>query len=341
MKHAYYHLLLEKYLNNQLSADESEILFRWLASPAGEQYLAERLDQDFELMDHPMTFLSSPPLDSDNLFSRIQRAKTEEPARSIHPDQSKNPRSAPPSSGRRYYSLAIAASLSALLLVAYLGWLIVQNWNVVRHETAYGETTTVQLTDGTEVVMNGNSSLKYRTTNPREVWLDGEAFFSVAHTPDDQKFLVHTSDKLTVEVLGTSFNVLKRRETTQVVLNTGKVQLHIKNPEDPLVVMEPGELVEFDDASTTYTRKSVNPEVYSSWKTDKIIFDNTSLGEIVLLLQETHGLTVEVANPALLKQNFTGSIPNQNVELLLEGLSQLFDLKITRDKNRIRIQSID
>jgi ferric-dicitrate binding protein FerR (iron transport regulator) len=51
----------------------------------------------------------------------------------------------------------------------------------------------------------------------------------VKHLNTNQKFLVHTADRLTVEVLGTSFNVFKRPSGTRVVLQSGKVKLNIAN----------------------------------------------------------------------------------------------------------------
>ncbi len=57
----------------------------------------------------------------------------------------------------------------------------------------------------------------------REVWIEGEAFFSVKPSSVPRAFLVHTASNMNVEVLGTTFNVVDRHGRMQVVLNSGKV----------------------------------------------------------------------------------------------------------------------
>ncbi len=51
------------------------------------------------------------------------------------------------------------------------------------YHTRFGETATFILPDSSTVVLNGNTTLRYRAHwrpgKPREVWLAGEAFFSV------------------------------------------------------------------------------------------------------------------------------------------------------------------
>ncbi|MEO0333197.1 MAG: FecR family protein, partial [Bacteroidota bacterium] len=123
-----------------------------------------------------------------------------------------------------------AASGIVLLLASALFYFYQTTSDYV-YETAYQETQTIQLKDGTEVVLNANSSLrvpsKLETAAVREVWLDGEAFFTVSSSvvsDEPQQFVVHTS-QLAVEVLGTVFNVKSRSGGTQVLLEEGSVRV--------------------------------------------------------------------------------------------------------------------
>ena len=81
----------------------------------------------------------------------------------------------------------------------------------------------------------------------REVWLDGEAFFSVIHKINNQPFKVKTSEDVAIEVLGTTFNVYHRNQT-KIVLNSGRIQLSLPTVQaDEKIFMNPGELVEYDE----------------------------------------------------------------------------------------------
>jgi transmembrane sensor len=113
------------------------------------------------------------------------------------------------------------AAAVALLLLTGTVYLFVQRYNQeVRYTTGYGNTQKVTLPDGSVVTLNANSTLSFHprwsSQQPREVWLQGEAFFCVEEKPGggNAKFRVHTS-YLNVEVLGTQFNVKERRGNTQ------------------------------------------------------------------------------------------------------------------------------
>ena len=70
-----------------------------------------------------------------------------------------------------------------------------------------GEFTLI-LSDGTQVWLNAETSLRYPVEfvgNERKVYLEGEAFFDVTH--DKQKQFVVETEKAKVQVYGTAFNV--------------------------------------------------------------------------------------------------------------------------------------
>jgi transmembrane sensor len=242
--------------------------------------------------------------------------------------------------------VSIAASLAAILFLATAFFLYSRWGDRVIHTTAYGETKKIHLPDGSVVVLNANSEIsfagKWSAEATREVWLSGEAFFSVMHTANHQKFIVHTDDFLQVEVLGTEFNITKRNNKTRVVLETGKIQLNIqpankKDTPGQRLLMKPGELVEFDESSEKYIKKEVNPEIYSSWRSNKLMLDETSLQEIIQFLENTYGYQVKVTQQHLLAQKVSGSIPLGHKDTLLQYIAQTFEVKISRQGNIVQI----
>ena len=129
----------------------------------------------------------------------------------------------------------VAAGLVGLLIAALaILWYYHQNNHLQTIDTGYAQLREVMLPDGSIVTLNANSTLRYSTDwnhqDIREVWLEGEAFFSVAHTSDNQKFVVRAGS-MDVKVVGTEFNVHSRREEVNVVLQTGRVEANIPLPE--------------------------------------------------------------------------------------------------------------
>ncbi|QMU29860.1 FecR family protein [Adhaeribacter radiodurans] len=215
------------------------------------------------------------------------------------------------------------------------------------YRTNYGETATLILPDSSMVVLNGNTTLRYpanwNSRESREVWLEGEAFFNVLKKPGkgNAKFTVHTPE-VNVQVLGTSFNVTNRRQKTRVVLNSGKVNLFAKgSAEEPLTeTLKPGEMAELIPSKQKFTKRQVNPEVYSSWTHKKLIFQATPLADIVTLLEENYGYQVQVTDRKILSRTITGEIYIDNVNTLLVALSTSFNLKFeNKDQRTLRITS--
>lgn len=240
----------------------------------------------------------------------------------------------------------VAAVFIGLLIFSASVFFILQYKNTTQYITQYGETKTLLLPDSSTVILNANSTLTHRSGwnsgDLREVWLEGEAFFSVVHTANHQKFIVNTSD-LDVEVLGTEFNVNNRRGETKVVLNSGKVKLNLPafrtnektDNKTQEIFMKPGELVEYSEESSTITKKEVDTEKYISWKDNLLIFEDTPVSEIIRILEDNYGLQVIIEDSALVNRKFSATYPADDIDILLMALSKSFNMKIFRKENQV------
>jgi transmembrane sensor len=239
------------------------------------------------------------------------------------------------------YWWKIAASLSALVFLTAFALLLVFKHSTIEVSTTYGEIKHVVMPDGSEVVLNANSTISYKNNwkdnSMREVWLTGEAFFDVRrkNTPAS-RFVVH-SNHAYVEVMGTQFNVNNRRGETTVVLNTGKVVLKNDLQKDT-IMMKPGDLVTLTPHRNQAIRQRVNPTVYSAWKDKKFIFNETPLTDITRLIEENFGMKVIVKSESLKNRKLSGEIMVDNINVLLEALSKTFDIRIVRDRNTITLE---
>src|SRR5690625_3679105 len=117
-------------------------------------------------------------------------------------------------------------SVAGVLLIGLLVFFLKETLIYKTYHADYGDTRTVHLADGSVVNLNANSTLRVsrwmKWRSVREVWVTGEAYFSVKSTSDQRYFLVHTP-QLNVEVLGTKFNIKDRYKSAKVVLQEGKV----------------------------------------------------------------------------------------------------------------------
>ncbi|MCE2994230.1 MAG: FecR family protein [Cyclobacteriaceae bacterium] len=229
--------------------------------------------------------------------------------------------------------------IAATLLVGALAFWIVYNpvqFKEIRAE--YSQQRNVELPDGSTVILNGNSSVRYQESwsadENREIWINGEGFFDVKHTQNHQKFIVHVTNTVNVQVLGTRFNVKIRRGKTEVMLEQGKVQMNMKQAGVPdTVTLQPNQLVTLE--KQVLTKKEVNPTRYSSWKMKKMYFDQTPLSEVAKFLEDTHGYKVEFKNKALQNRKLSGELQSGKVEDILIALRESLQIQITKDGNKL------
>ncbi len=238
-----------------------------------------------------------------------------------------------------------AAVIGVLVFSAILFRWYTQSYPVA-YQTAFGETKEIQLPDGSTVILNANSMLTLGKAweQKREVWLQGEAFFSVKKqesqaTPTGLsryiKFVVHTPD-VQVEVLGTEFNVTRRKENTVIVLNSGKIKLR-QDSRSEEIIMKPGDWVEINKTSP-FVRKTVNPELYRAWTNKEWVLENTTLVQIANRIEETYGVKVIIRDSVAAQEAVTGVVPTENLELLVQAVETAFDVRVTRNKNQLVIE---
>ncbi|MGV3559299.1 FecR family protein [Larkinella arboricola] len=232
----------------------------------------------------------------------------------------------------RVFPLPVIQWGAAAIVLLVSGWLLYLYLTGVQTiQTAYGEQQTVELPDGSVVTLNGNSSLRFSAdwgeTGQREVWLEGEAFFGVQHTRNHQKFVVHTPDQLAVEVLGTRFNVRNRRGSTQIVLQEGKVK--VTDPAQQTYTLKPGEQVRYTQTKRQLTPVRANLIRELAWKTPILLFTDQPVSEVLQEIRDSHGLQVELRNPTVGRELFSGSIPADDVKQVLSKIEKIYDVTVT------------
>lgn len=207
-----------------------------------------------------------------------------------------------------------AAAASLLLLIAT--GLYYNNQSTTIH-TGIAMTKAINLPDGSNVLLNANSTLKYKG---HDVWIDGEAYFSGEH--HDLK--VHTAG-LDVAVLGTAFNVYNRKHRVEVLLESGKINITGAGwaSKAGSLEMHPGEMISIDDIGKKITR--MEPAEFTSWKSGRLIFKNTPLYKVAAILEENYGFHVQWKSTNLQMERFSGSCPLDNTAILLAAIRSVYN----------------
>ncbi len=239
-------------------------------------------------------------------------------------------------------SLWFKFAASVVFLIGIGFWLLKDQILFKEYKTSFGEMKNITLPDESTVILNANSSLKVPRfgfgKSTREVFLQGEAEFSVKHTIDNQNFLVKTPDQLVVEVLGTEFLVYARQRGTKVALHKGKVQLHsLKEKQAKVLAMKAGEVVTVDKKGVFKLQAEENVEVHKAWQEHQFVFDHTSLQEIAYKIEENFGVKIQITDSLLAQRTITGTYQAQSAEELLQALEAILDVQVIKENGNITI----
>ena len=166
--------------------------------------------------------------------------------------------------------------------------------------TPAGTTTSITLSDGTQVLLSANSRLEYAkhfSAGKREVTLTGEARFNVAKDAG-RPFIVHT-EQIQTQVLGTIFDVKAYPQTLpDVTLYEGKVEVSLNGTAPRL--MQPGEQAFLNKEGKLQLEKA--SEETSKWAEGEFAFDNRELMAVMQEIGSWYNISVVFHSRPLLEE---------------------------------------
>lgn len=232
--------------------------------------------------------------------------------------------------------LRVAAVFVPLIIVGLIWQYNVKAPEVVVYTTTT-ERDTVTLDDGTTVIMNVNSELRYaQSSTKRSVELEGMAYFDVAR--DESKPFVIVAGEGEVTVLGTKFTVenIEDRERICVSVNEGKVKLEVGDHSVQLMANDIALWTE--DGHIRVDRKESHDN--SSWLNDYITLSDASLDDVMDKLLRHYPEIIGVkdeSQPDTIR--VTTIFDSQSLSSVLDELTIHFGKKIELDNGYLIISN--
>jgi transmembrane sensor len=256
-------------------------------------------------------------------------------------------------------AVGIAASLLVGLGLGIAGYAIYQGPEIQKQaiqniEVPLGSRSTILLSDGTKVTLNAGSRLTLAEgfgKKEREVNLEGEAYFVIAHNPG-KIFRVKTSS-LVVNAYGTIFNVkaYPGEKSAETTLIEGSVGVQLRGGKHDQVLLKPGEQVTFfkkeipaigkDNRPETIAAappkpdrliisRSVDTSLFTSWITNRLVIAGEPMQELAVKLERKYDVNISFEDPSLRELRFTGTLENETVEQVMAAIkiSSAIDFRV-------------
>lgn len=201
-----------------------------------------------------------------------------------------------------------------------------------------GQKSIIQLADGSKVVLNADSELKFLDNFGqvhREIYLKGEAFFEVA--PDSLlPFTVYSGESVTM-ALGTSFNINSYdSKKVQIQLATGKVKVIHEDKEKEPVYLAPGEEV-IVEADQKLHKGNFDPNKAFLWKNGVLRFDSSAFRDVLSDLERWYGVDIEVFHRPRQDLKISGEFKNTSLSAVLESLGYAYSFDYSIDNKNVSI----
>lgn len=185
-----------------------------------------------------------------------------------------------------------------------------EEWNKV--VTSVGGEYVVELSDGTRVWLNANTTFDFPVDFVRQervVKLRGEAYFEVAKDAK-RPFIVETEGTRT-RVLGTSFNVKaypdERYERTTLLEGSVEITLaESTGTPSPRMVLEPGMQARWETGSRSLSVRAVDAEDAIAWRRGEFLFTEEDIQVVLQTLSRWYGVEFVSTDEKLETYTFSG-----------------------------------
>jgi transmembrane sensor len=343
-------ILITRYLENKCTQEEKSQLYELLTSSDNErafkEVLSSHLEEITEGQDENQSFDSNKVF--NELLSEIKLRETRVLERKLLQRRTK------------IKKLVLGGiSIAAVFCIAFFLGSIPDHGTKIKSTVQSGASTyyeikaplgarsEIKLSDGTEVMLNAGSSLKYRSdfnSLNRDLILEGEGYFKVAK--NSSLPLVVIAGNINIKATGTEFNV--KAYTDEGIIETtlieGKVEISqkVNNGEDRILMLEPNQKAIYanrTDQLTLEKIKEIEPlavkpakintdkllvspktdvEQATAWTKNKLIIRSENLESLCTKLQRKYDVNFIFKDEELKKQRFSGILIDETFQQVMD-----------------------
>jgi transmembrane sensor len=247
----------------------------------------------------------------------------------------------------KYAAILVLAIIGGYLLHSLTTMTVEQVASMNEISVPNGNRSLIVLPDGSKAWLTNGSKISYPENfrgKTRDIKLEGEAFFTVAHNADIP-FVVNIGENR-VKVLGTEFSVVAYPDDklVQVDLVSGKVQMDIqyKSGNYKSYLLKPLHSLVLDKTSGCLKNNVKIPDgFFKYWQEGVYEFKDESFESLALKIERLYSVKVVFEDNRLSQSAFTGAFHiDSNIYTIIETFKRAsripFKYEIEKDKIYIK-----
>jgi ferric-dicitrate binding protein FerR (iron transport regulator) len=295
---------------------DETFLARWTENKLSANELSEfQSEEEFALFDKINKEVSSFSVPKANLEGDYQKVKT------------KLSLKGKVISFKRFYYVA-----ASIVILLGLFWFVNSSKTITAE---FGEKILAELPDGSKVHLNSGSEISYKRffwNSNRVVNLDGEAYFDVTKGETGLKVI---SESGQVDVLGTQFNIVDRKQRFEVICYSGKVSVTKKNTSENYILERGDKVTIYQDQIAASKTIEITPD----WMNGISLFKNQPLISVLESLQRQYDVKIDTKNVDT-SQIFTGSFVHDDLSSALKTTLPVMGIsyQVSKDQKTILLK---
>ncbi|MFV0591715.1 MAG: FecR family protein [Draconibacterium sp.] len=207
-----------------------------------------------------------------------------------------------------------------------------------------GQISKIILPDSSVVWLNSGTSLSYNnefSLNNRDLYLKGQAYLQV--TKNKNLPLIVSCNDLKVKVLGTHFdvNAYPESKNTEVILESGSVELLQEGNDAFSYRLRPGEKARYNKQLKEVQISKFEHPYSSHWREGYLIFSDTPMSEVIKKLERRFDVEIIVRNSEVDKSIFNAKFKDETLEEILNYIQYSCPIKykiLNNPDNKMQIE---
>ncbi|MDA3882410.1 MAG: FecR family protein [Bacteroidales bacterium] len=325
--------LIIKYLTNENSAEDNAALMDWVLSSEENKKEFAAICRYWYTSGRNK---SEKSFDAHNAFSEFKNQTNQE---TISPQtQTVTPQQKISKTKKSLITPLWRYVAAAAAVVIFVVVSVFVNQNNINQQTIANTSATekeIILPDGSTIYLHSHSSITYPSEfnkEERTISINGHAFCEI--TRNEQAPFIVSTPLISVEVLGTTFDVNTNNSKANVIVESGSVQVTELNSNQS-VILEKNERVDYEKNETI--RTSINTDInYLSWKTGILTFDKTPLHKVFADIERHYNCSIIVSNEQIYSEILTSTFEQLSLEDVCTMISSAFpSISYLKEENTI------
>ena len=346
--------LLARYIDGECTPDETITVQTWLkANPANQALLDDTKSR-------LTTRLPKPKWDIEAMWQNVRHSTEDAPIIAARQSTARARLSVgtPKTNARRYWYLATAAAAAITIAVGVSSRRNVSDAQLPQpreYKTQRGQQATLQLTDGTKLVLAADSKVRIPSEyglKTRELFLEGEAILDVTHD-STRPFRVHSKTAV-IEDIGTRFDVRAYSDDSVVTVAVAEGVVALGQRSNVTLTRDAanngapqkveGVLLRQGDVGTLASDGSISttrdPGIAGrfAWTAGRLEVVDARLGEVLRTVGRWYDLDLR-AGSGLSNRRVTASLSVRSVDQMLNALALAVDARVERRGTVVTLRS--